>query len=126
MAGSIGYVELGYALQNKLPFATVQNKSGNFVVPSIASVSAAATGVAIPADYRVSITDSAGKEAYPISSFTYLLIYKNQKNAAKGKALVDFLKWAAHDGQKMAAALYYSPLPDVVVKRVEQTITQIK
>lgn len=123
--GSIGYVELGYALQNKIPFASVQNKSGAFVVPSIESVSASAAGVQMPADYRVSITNADGKDSYPVGSFTYLLVYKNQKDAAKGKALVDFLKWAIHDGQKMVPGLFYSPLPASVVTRLEQTIKQI-
>ncbi len=123
--GSIGYIELGYALQNKLPYASVQNKAGNFVEPSIDSVSAAAAGVKIPDDYRVSITDSDGKDAYPISSFTYLLIYKKQGDALKGKALVDFLKWEMNSGQKMAPGLFYSPLPESVASKVNQTISQI-
>ncbi len=128
--GSIGYIELGYAMENKIPFATIQNKAGNFVTPSVASVSAAATGVKIPADYRVSLTDSDGKDAYPISSFTYLLVYQKQPDATKpesgkGKVLVDFLKWAMRDGQKMAPTLFYSPLPAEVVSRVEETIAQI-
>jgi len=123
--GSIGYIELGYALQNKIPFASVKNKSGDFIKPSIESVSAAAAGVKLPEDYRVSITDADGKDAYPISAFTYLLVYKKQADAVKGKALVDFLKWAMHEGQKAAPALYYSPLPEAVGSRVDQTIAQI-
>ncbi|HEX5036873.1 MAG TPA: phosphate ABC transporter substrate-binding protein PstS [bacterium] len=123
--GSIGYIELGYALQNKLPYASVQNKAGAFVMPSIESVSAAAAGVKMPEDYRVSITDPDGKDAYPISAFTYLLVYKKQADGAKGKALVDFLKWAINDGEKLASALYYSPLPDSVAAKVNQTISQI-
>ncbi len=123
--GSMGYIELGYALQNKISFANVQNKAGAFVTPSIESVSAAAAGAQIPSDYRVSITNADGKEAYPISSFTYLLVYKKQSDVAKGKALVDFLKWAIHDGQKMAPGLFYSPLPTSLITRLEQTISQI-
>ena len=123
--GSLGYIELGYAMQNKIPYALVQNKAGQFIQATIESVSASAAGVAIPEDYRVSITDANGTSAYPISSFTYLLIYKKQKDAAKGKAIVDFLKWAIHDGQKTAAGLFYSPLPDNVVSRLDKTIVQI-
>ncbi|HSA60054.1 MAG TPA: phosphate ABC transporter substrate-binding protein PstS [bacterium] len=125
MPGSIGFIELGYAMQNKLPYASVQNKAGTFVMPSIESVSASAAGVKMPADYRVSITDPEGKDAYPISSFTYLLVYKKTDDAAKGKALVDFLKWAINDGEKLAPALYYSPLPESVKTQVNKTISQI-
>jgi phosphate transport system substrate-binding protein len=123
--GSIGYIELGYALQNKIPYASVKNKSGNFIEPTIDSVSAAAAGVKIPEDYRVSLTDAAGKDAYPISSFTYLLVYKKQDDSAKGKALLDFLKWALNDGQKLAPGLYYSPLPQDVDTRLDKTVADI-
>ena len=126
MPGSIGYIELGYAMQNKIPVASLQNKSGNFVAPSIESISAAAAGTSMPADYRVSLTDPSGVQAYPISSFTYLLIYKNQADPMKGKALTDFLKWAIHDGQKMAAPLYYSPLPASVIGKLDKTILEIR
>ncbi|MBI4211162.1 MAG: phosphate ABC transporter substrate-binding protein PstS [Deltaproteobacteria bacterium] len=124
--GAIGYIELGFAMQNQLPVAAIQNKAGNFIAPAIASVSAAASGVKLSADYRVSLTDSTGAEAYPISSFTYLLVYKKQVDPVKGKALVDFLKWAIHDGQKMAEPLYYAPLPGSVVSKVDQTIGQVQ
>jgi len=123
--GAIGYIELGYALQNKLPFASVKNKAGSFVTASIDSVSAAAAGVKIPDDYRVSITDADGKDAYPISSFTYLLVYKKQGDGVKGKALLDFLRWAMKDGQKSAPTLFYAPLPDSVNASVDKTLAQI-
>ena len=110
--GAIGYVELAYANQNKLPMAALKNKDGNFVKPSLEATSAAAAGVQMPDDFRVSITNAAGKDAYPISGFTYLLVYKDAKDAAKGKALVDFLWWALHDGQKLAPPLDYAPLPE--------------
>jgi len=126
---SIGYVELAYARQNKLPYGSVQNAAGKFVEPSIESVTAAAAGVAakLPAntDYRISIVNAPGADAYPISSFTWLLVYKNQANATKGKQLVDFLKWMLHDGQKETAALDYAPLPTEVVKRLDTYIKQI-
>jgi phosphate transport system substrate-binding protein len=120
--GAIGYVELAYAKQNKLPTAALKNHDGAFVAPSIASTSTAAAGVEMPADFRVSITDAHGKDAYPIASFTYILVYKDQKDAAKGEALVKFLWWATHDGQKSAPGLDYAPLPSAVVKKVEAAL----
>lgn len=124
---TIGYVELAYAVQNKLPVAQVKNASGNFIDPSIDSVIAAAAGSAAntPEDLRVSITNAAGAQAYPISSYTYILVYKNQKDAAKGKALVDFLWWGLHDGESFAKELQYAPLPDDIVKRAEAKINSI-
>ncbi|HYX27256.1 MAG TPA: phosphate ABC transporter substrate-binding protein PstS [Pyrinomonadaceae bacterium] len=124
---TIGYVELAYAVQNKLPAALIKNASGNFVEPSIEAVTAAAAGSAAstPEDLRVSITNAPGANAYPISSYTYILAYKDQKDAAKGKALVDFLWWAIHDGEAFAKDLQYSPLPDEIVKRAEQKINSI-
>jgi phosphate transport system substrate-binding protein len=121
--GSIGYVELAYAEQNKLPYASVQNKAGKYIAPSIASTTAAASGAvaAMKKDVRVSIVNSAGADAYPISGFTYILIYKEQQNAKKGKALVDFLNWAIHDGQQYAEPLVYAPLPDTVIT-IDQSI----
>jgi len=125
---SIGYVELAYAFENKLPYATLQNKSGKFVEPSIKSTSAAAAGAAkqMPADYRISLVNQAGNDVYPIVGFTWLLVYEQQRDAAKGKKLVEFLKWELHKGQKMAAPLLYAPLPENVVKMVEKTIATIK
>jgi phosphate transport system substrate-binding protein len=123
--GGIGYVELAYANQNKLSMADLKNRDGQWVKASLDSVSAAAAKADIPDDYRVSITDAPGKDAYPISAFTYLLVYKDQADPAKGQALVHFLWWAIHDGQKMAAALDYAPLPAPLVKKVESTLQSI-
>ena len=124
---TIGYVELAYAVQNKLPVALIKNKSGNYVEPTIDAVTAAAAGALAdtPKDLRVSITDSAGATAYPISSYTYILVYQDQKDATKGKALVDFLRWGIHDGEKFAKDLQYAPLPDEIVKRTEAIIDSI-
>jgi phosphate transport system substrate-binding protein len=120
--GAIGYVELAYASQNKLPMAELLNHDGVFVKPSIAGTSAAAAGVDMPADFRVSITDARGKAAYPIASFTYLLVPRDLADPAKGKALVEFLWWAVHDGQKFAEPLDYAPLPAAVVEKVSARI----
>ncbi len=124
---TIGYVELAYALQNKLPVAQVKNASGGFITPSIDTVTAAAAASAatIPEDLRVSITNASGAQAYPISSYTYILVYKNQKDAGKGKALVDFLWWSIHDGENFAKDLQYAPLPQDIVKRAEAKINSI-
>jgi phosphate transport system substrate-binding protein len=124
---TIGYVELAYAVQNKLPVAQIKNASGNFVTPSIDTVTAAASASAAntPDDLRVSITNAAGSDAYPISSYTYILVYKKQRDAAKGKALVDFLWWGIHDGESYAKDLQYAPLPDDIVKRAETKINSI-
>ena len=124
---TIGYVELAYAVQNKLPVAQVKNASGNFIAPSIDGVTAAASASAAntPDDLRVSITNAAGPQAYPISSYTYILVYKNQKDAAKGKTLVDFLWWGIHDGEAYAKELQYASLPDDIVKRAEVKINSI-
>lgn len=125
---SIGYVELAYAFENKLPYASLRNKSGAFVEPSIKSTSAAAAGAAksMPADYRVSLVNQPGKDAYPIVGFTWLLVYQQQKDATKGKKLVEFLNWELKKGQKMAAALLYAPLPGNVAKMVEKSVKTIK
>jgi phosphate transport system substrate-binding protein len=117
--GTIGYVELAYATQNNLQQASLKNRSGAFVKCSSDSVSAAGAGVDLPEDFRVSITDADGATAYPISSYTYILVYKDQSDQAKGDALLKFLWWAVHDGQQMAPGLDYAPLPDAVVKKVE-------
>ena len=125
--GSIGYVELAYAVQNKLPYASLQNKSGNFVEPTFEAVSAAAAATAknMPADLRVSITNADGKDSYPISGFTWLLIYKDAKDKEKSQAIVKFLHWAMKDGQGYAKELYYAPLPKDVVKLCENKIAGI-
>jgi phosphate transport system substrate-binding protein len=120
--GAVGYVELAYANQNKLPMAALRNHDGHFVRPSLEGTSAAAAGVEMPADYRVSITDARGAEAYPIASFTYLLVYRDQQDRAKGEALLHFLWWAIHDGQKVAPSLDYAPLPRAVVGKIEKTL----
>lgn len=124
---TIGYVELAYAAQNKLPAALLKNASGKFVEPTIAGVTAAAAGTAAstPDDLRVSITNASGADAYPVSSYTYILVYKEQKDAAKGKALVDFLWWDVHDGEKYAKDLQYAPLPTEIVTRTEAKINSI-
>jgi phosphate transport system substrate-binding protein len=124
---TIGYVELAYAVQNKLPVALIKNRSGNFVEPSLEAVTAAAAESVLttPEDLRVSITDASGASAYPISSYTYILAYKEQKDADKGKALVDFLWWGIHDGEKFATTLQYAPLPDEIVRRAEAKINSI-
>jgi len=120
---SIGYVELVYTKQNNLATARVKDRSGEYITPSSESTSLAASGVTIPADYRTSIVDSPTKGAYPISSFTYILLYKSQSNKTKGKALVDMLWWAIHDGQATTTELGYAPLPASVVTSVEKTLT---
>jgi len=125
--GAIGYVELAYATKNRLPAAPVRNAAGKFVEPTIASTTAAAAAAAshMPADFRVSLTNSPGDDAYPIASFTWLLVYKDQSDETKGKALVKFLWWSCHEGQKYAADLLYAPLPSQVVKQIEATLSQI-
>jgi phosphate transport system substrate-binding protein len=123
--GAIGYVELAYANQNKLSPALMKNKSGVYMAPNIKSTSAAAVGVTIPDDYRVFVTNSPSKDAYPIAGFTWLLVHKDQKDAAKGKALIQFLWWAEHAGQQFAAPLDYAPLPEPVVKKLETTLKSL-
>jgi phosphate transport system substrate-binding protein len=123
--GAIGYVELIYAVQNKMPFAEVKNKSGVFIKPSIKSVSAAA-GMAIPDDTRVSIVDTAAKDGYPISGFTWLVLYKEQKYSGRSKEkatdLVNLLNWILHEGQQLAEGLDYAPLPAEAVKKAEAVL----
>ena len=125
MPGSIGYVELAYAKQNKLPVAELRNRDGVFVKPTIHATSAAAAGVAMPEDFRVSITDAAGKDAYPMASFTYVLVPRDQADAAKASAIVNFLWWAVHDGQRFAEPLDYAPLPKPVVAKVEAKLKSL-
>ncbi len=126
--GSIGYVELIYALQNKVSYGSVQNMAGEFVTASVEAVSLAAAEAAksMPADFRVSITNAPGKGVYPISSFTWLLLYENPKDKVQSKAMVDFLKWALSDGQKFAPDLGYAPLPESVVKLEMAALAKIK
>jgi phosphate transport system substrate-binding protein len=124
---TIGYIELVYAVKNNLPVAHIKNASGNFIEPSIDAVTAAAAASAgsMPDDLRVSITNAVGPQAYPISSYTYILVYKNQKDAAKGKALVDFLWWGIHDGETFGKELQYAPPPADVVKKAETKINSL-
>ena len=124
---SFGYVELIYAVQNKMSYGEVKNAAGNWVKASTEGVSAAAASVAsnLPADYRVSITNAPGADAYPISSFTWLLIPVQSQDPAKGKVLHDFLVWMLDKGEGEAAGMTYAPLPQPVADRVRQTIEQI-
>jgi phosphate transport system substrate-binding protein len=126
--GSIGYVELIYALQNKIAFGTVKNAAGDYVRASLDSVTAAAgaTEGKMPADFRVSITNAPGKGVYPISSFTWLLLYESAKDKARSQAMVDFVKWALTDGQHFTGELGYAPLPASVVKLEMTALTRIK
>jgi phosphate transport system substrate-binding protein len=126
--GAIGYIELIYALQNNIPFGDVQNPAGQFVRASLDSVTAAAAGAAanMPPDFRVSITNAPGKDAYPISSFTWILLYQNPSDKARAKIMVDFMKWALSDGQKDAPPLKYAPLPKEVVDLEMQALGKIQ
>jgi phosphate transport system substrate-binding protein len=125
LPGSIGYIELIYALQNKIPFGSVQNSSKNFIKASLESTTAAASGVKMPDDFRVSITNSPGKNAYPIASFTWLLIPTNPADANRGKILKEFLFWMLDKGQTMTEALSYAPLPKDVVTKEKAAITKM-
>ncbi len=126
--GSVGYVELIYALQNKIAFGAVQNANGEFVKATTESVTAAAAAAALnmPADFRVSITNAAGPGAYPVSSFTWLLLYEDPKDKAQSKAMVDFVKWALTDGQQFASQLGYAPLPAAVVAQELTALEKVK
>jgi phosphate transport system substrate-binding protein len=126
--GSIGYVELAYAKQNGLPYANVRNVAGRYVTPSIASVTAAAASMKLPknTDYRVSIVNAPGKDTYPISSMTWILLYQNQTDKVKGDKLVSFLRWAYKNGEKSAASLDYAPLPSSMVAQLQNRLKTIK
>jgi phosphate transport system substrate-binding protein len=124
--GSIGYVELIYALNNHLPFADLQNHDGKFVTANLMGVTAAASAASMPADFRVSITDAPGADSYPISSFTWLLVYQQQTDKAKGEQIVKFLKWALHDGQSYVNDLKYAPLPSGVVALEDKQVEEIQ
>jgi phosphate transport system substrate-binding protein len=126
LPNSIGYVELIYAIQNKMPYADVKNAAGEFVKPTLDSVTAALATAEVPDDFRFSMTNAPGKEAYPIAGATWLLVYQLQKDATKGKKLVEFLKWAASDGEKMAKDLDYAPLSGALQQRVQKRIDEIK
>jgi phosphate transport system substrate-binding protein len=126
--GTIGYVELAYARQNRLPYANIRNAAGQFVEPTIQSVTSAAEGnlSKTPPDYRVSIVNAPGASSYPISSYTWLLVYRNQTDSVKGKKLKDFLKWALTDGEQSAASLDYAPLPGAISQRLATRIDSIQ
>ncbi len=127
LPGTIGYVELIYALQNKIPFGYIRNAAGNWVKGSIEGVTEAAASVKdMPADYRVSITNAPGKNAYPISSFTWLLIPTQPQDAAKAKVIKEFLNWMLDKGESETSALYYAPLPQSVSQKVRATVAQLK
>ena len=126
LSGAVGYVELIYAKQNKMPYANVKNAAGNFITPSLDSVTAALAMAKIPDDFRFSMVNAPGDKAYPISGATWLLIYERQKDAAKGKKLVEFLNWALTKGEGMASSLDYASLPESVQQRVLERIKTIK
>jgi len=119
---SIGYVELIYADTNHLPMAQVKDRAGDYITPSTRSASLAASGIDIPEDYRISIVDSPATGAYPIASFTFILLYRQQSDVNDGTALVDLLWWAVHDGQQTSQELDYAPLPPEIVRRIELTL----
>jgi phosphate transport system substrate-binding protein len=124
--GAIGYVELAYATQNGLAMATLKNASGEFVKPTIAGVTAAAAGVDLPDELYASITDAKGPGAYPISSYSYVLVFEDAPDTVKGKALANFLWWAIHDGQKLSEPLFYAPLPAAVVTKAEAKLKALR
>jgi phosphate transport system substrate-binding protein len=124
--GAIGYVELIYAIQTKMAYAEVKNAAGQFIKPTIESVTSALATADIPEDFRFSMTNAPGQDAYPICGATWLLVYQQQRDAVKGKKLVDFLKWAATKGEGMAKSLDYAPLPENVQQRVLKRIDEIK
>jgi phosphate transport system substrate-binding protein len=124
--GAIGYVELIYALQNKMSYAQIKNAAGQVVKPTLESVTAALNTAEIPDDFRFSMTNAPGGDAYPIAGATWLLVYQQPKDPNKGKKLVEFLKWALTKGEGMARDLNYAPLPDNVQQRVLKRIDDIK
>jgi phosphate transport system substrate-binding protein len=123
--GSIGYIELVYAVQQKMPYASVKNAAGRYIVPSIQSVTAALATANIPEDFRFSMVNPPGDQAYPIAGATWLLVYQKQANPEKGKKLVEFLKWAETKGQALTTPLNYAPLPDALNARVLKEIDSI-
>ena len=128
--GAIGYVELAYARQTNLAYAAIRNAAGSFIAPSVESATAAAEGVAAKlnakSDYRISIVNAPGAQAYPVTSFTWLLVYQDQTDPIKGKKLVDFMRWALTTGQGSAAALDYAPLPRVIADRLVERLSTIR
>jgi phosphate transport system substrate-binding protein len=126
LPGSIGYVELAYAMQNKMIFADMKNAAGKFVTCNLASVSAALATATVPEDFRFSMVNAPGDDSYPVAGASWVLIYQQQQNAETGRKLVNFLKWAVTDGQKLSAELYYAPLPKNVVQRELKLLDTIK
>jgi phosphate transport system substrate-binding protein len=124
---SVGYIELAFAMQNKLTFAAIKNKSGRFILPSLESTTAAGSGAAarMPDDLRISLVDAEGEDAYPIAGFTYILAYQEQRDAAKGNVLARFLKWSMHEGQQYTKDLHYAPLPAAVVEKVDKKLASL-
>ncbi len=129
LPGAVGYVELSYAKQNRLPVALIKNAAGSWVAPTLESVTAAASGAAAKlapnTDYRISIVNAPGKDAYPISSFTWILVYQHPKDAAKGKALTEFLQWAYANGESVASSLDYAPLPKSMITRLDARLKSL-
>ena len=126
LPGTVGYVELAYAKQNKLPYADVKNAAGKYITPSIQSITEALAAAKIPDDFRFSMVNPPGEEAYPIAGATWLLVYEQQKDATKGKKLVEFLNWAITQGEGMTSALDYAALPENLQKRVLERIKTIR
>ena len=126
LPGTLGYVELAYAHQNQLPVAEIKNASGNFIPPSIASVTEALASAKVPEDFRFSMVNPPGEKAYPIAGATWLLVYQQQKDAAKGKKVVEFLNWALTKGETMAETLDYAPLPASLAGRVLERIKTVQ
>jgi phosphate transport system substrate-binding protein len=124
--GALGYVELIYAIQNKMPYASIKNSAGEFLKPTLESVTAAMATANIPEDFRFSMTNAPGKDSYPIAGATWLLIYEQQKDPAQGRKLVEFLKWALTKGEEMAKDLDYAPLPPQLRDRVLKRVSEIK
>lgn len=128
--GAIGYVELAYASQNRLPAAHIRNSSGNFVAPTVESITAAIEGamsqLGADTDYRISVVNPPGADAYPISSLTWLLVYEQQADSARGRKLVEFLRWAYTTGEDRAAALEYAPLPQQMRDRLLQRLDSLQ
>jgi phosphate transport system substrate-binding protein len=126
LPGAIGYAELAYANQNKIPFADMKNSAGNFISPAPDSVSAALATAKIPDDFRFSMVNAPGEKAYPIAGASWVLVYEKQKHADSGKKLIAFLKWAISDGQKISPSLDYAPLPSEVQQRELKLLDTIK
>ncbi len=126
LPGAIGYIELAYAVQNKLPYASMKNSAGTYVAPTIASVTAALASAKVPDDFRFSMVNPPGEKAYPIAGATWMLVYEQQKDSVKGKKIVEFLNWAITHGEQMAESLDYAPLPENVQARVLARVKTIK